>query len=92
MPEVKAAEIARQYAAAHRLHHVAASLPGALQLYIALIGAHANAPEAGYARSQIQHMLREVVPAQELLDAHVALLQLCFERERSAAVSTDETP
>ena len=68
------------YAAAHAVHYSDRNLAAALQLYIELIASRPNAPEAGYARAQIQNIVRAVVPAQELLNAEIGLALARLER------------
>jgi hypothetical protein len=74
------AEAARAYAAAYAAHYSERDLPLALQLYRNLIASHASAREAGYSRTQIQNIVNTLVPAQELLDAHVELALAHVER------------
>ena len=66
-------EAGRSYAAAYAAHYTDHDLPTALQLYLKVLSAHANTPEAGYARSQAQNIINATVPDQELLDAQVKL-------------------
>ena len=61
------------YAAAYTAHYSERDLAAALQLYRELIAERPNAPEAAYSRAQIQNIINAVVPAQELLDAQIAL-------------------
>ena len=63
----------RSYAAAHRAHYSERNLVAALRLYRDLIALRPHAPEAAYSRSQIQNIVKAVVPMQELLDAQVGL-------------------
>jgi hypothetical protein len=63
----------RAYAAAHAAHYSERNLPAALHLYMELIASAPNAPEAGYSRAQIKNIVHAVVPAQELLNAQLAL-------------------
>jgi capsule polysaccharide export protein KpsE/RkpR len=73
----------RAYAAAHAAHYSERNLAAALQLYMELIASRPNAPEAGYSRAQIQNIVNAVVPAQELLDAHIGLAVTRLERRES---------
>ena len=68
------------YAAAHAAHYSDRNLAAALQLYIELIASRPNAPEAGYARAQVENIVRAVVPAQELLNAQIELALARLER------------
>ncbi|MFC1610041.1 hypothetical protein ACFL6C_03730 [Myxococcota bacterium] len=62
-----------QYAAAHAAHYTTKNLHEALELYTDVVARHPDAPEAGYAHSQIQNIVNSVVPKQDLLDAQLAL-------------------
>ena len=73
----------RAYAAAHAAHYSERNLAAALQLYMELIASAPNAPEAGYSRVQIQNIVNAVVPAQELLNAQLALALAQLERGES---------
>ena len=66
-------EAARDYAAAYAAHHSRRDLAGALHLYTRLIDSHGSTPESGYSISQVQNIVKSVVPAQELLDAQIGL-------------------
>ena len=88
--ETKSSEIGKKYAAAHLAQYGDKDLSGALDLYTALIATHPDTPEAGYSRSQVKNIVHSVVPEQELLDAHVALLSACFARQRQADASATE--
>ena len=64
-------EVGQQYAAAHAAHYGTQDLPEALMLYKALLAAHPDTHEAGYSRSQIQNIVKAVVPQQMFSDAQV---------------------
>ena len=66
-------EAAREYEAARAAQYTDRDLGLALQLYKSLIGSHASAREAGYARMQVQNIVNTVVSKQELLDTNVEL-------------------
>ena len=66
-------EAGEQYAAAYAAHYTEKNLHQALKLYKGIVTAHPNAPEAGYSHSQIQNIVNNVVPKQDLLDAQVEL-------------------
>jgi hypothetical protein len=66
-------EASRQYAAAYAAHYQGRDLPTALQLYTQVRASHPEAPEAGYSRTQIQNIVKTVVPDQESLAAHIEL-------------------
>ncbi len=79
---------AQQYATAHRCHYETKDLREALDLYESIVAAHPDAPEAGYSRSQIQNIVRAVVPEQELFDAQVNLASAYLEQDAPASSST----
>jgi len=66
-------EAARDYSAAYAAHYSQRDLAGALHLYRRLIGSHESTPQSGYSISQVQNIVKSVVPAQELLDAQIGL-------------------
>lgn len=63
----------QKYEAAHEAHYTTKDLLTALELYMDLINEHPSAPEAEYARSQLQNIANSVVPKTEILRAHVGL-------------------
>jgi hypothetical protein len=79
--ETEPTEVSRQYAAAYAAHYTGRDLPVALQLYTTLMASHPSAQEAQYARMQVQNIVNAVVPKQELLDAHIALVRARFAHE-----------
>jgi hypothetical protein len=66
-------EAARDYAAAYAAHYSRRDLSGALYLYKRLVSSHESTPQSGYSISQIQNIVKSVVPVQELLDAQIGL-------------------
>lgn len=64
---------ARRYERAHGLHYGSKDLHGALELYLEVLAVDIGTPEAGYARSQVDNIVRAVVPDLALLDAQVEL-------------------
>jgi len=76
----------RQYAAAHAAHYATKDLHEALDLYRGVMVAHPSTPEAGYSRTQIDNIVKSVVPEEDLLAAHIALILACFEREETSDV------
>lgn len=75
-------EAGQQYAAAHAAHYATKDLNEALRLYRGVMAAHPNTQEADYSRTQIQNIVKSVVPKQELLDAQVDLVRVHLERGR----------
>jgi len=55
------------------------SLRKALVLYKDIIADHPNTKEAVYCLTQIQNIVKNVVPKQRLLDAQVELALTCLE-------------
>jgi hypothetical protein len=55
------------------MHYKAKDLREALHLYRAVMAAHPGTQEAGYSRSQIDNIVKAVVPEQALMDAEVKL-------------------
>jgi hypothetical protein len=76
-------EAGEQYAAAHAAHYTEKNLHRALVLYKGVVNAHPNTPEAGYSHSQIQDIVKNVVPKQELLNAQVELALACTRDEHA---------
>jgi hypothetical protein len=71
----------KQYAAAHEAHYKTKNLHEALELYKDITAVHPNTPEADYSLSQIQNIVKSVVPKQELLAAHLDLALAHLEPE-----------
>ncbi len=72
------------YAAAYAAHYTTKDLQAALGLYRSLMSSHPDTPEAGYSRSQIQHIAKAIVPKEKLFDAQVDLAVSCFEHGEHA--------
>lgn len=71
--EAKLTEAGRQYAVAHAAHYETKNLCEALGLYGNVITAHSGSQEAGYSRSQMQNIIKSVVPEEVLLAAQINL-------------------
>ena len=71
-------EASRQYAAAHAAHYETKDLREALELYRGVLAAHPDSHEAGYSRSQIQNIIKKVVPERELFEAEVWMAMAHF--------------
>jgi len=84
----------KQYAAAYATHYSKRDLREALELYRGVMAAHPDTPEARYSQSQIQNIVKAVVPSQELLDAQVdlALTHIGHGDPPEVKPSTEETP
>lgn len=74
-------EAGQQYAVAHAAHYGTKDLLSALGLYKGVITAHQGTQEAGYSRSQIQNIVRSVVPEEKLLEAQVNLVSAHCEHD-----------
>ncbi len=75
-------EARRQYAAAHAAHYKTKDLREALEFYKGIVAAHPDTQEAGYSRSQIHNIIKEVVPEQELFEAQVGMAMAHFGGDR----------
>jgi hypothetical protein len=75
-------EASQQYAAAHAAHHGTKDLRAALELYKGILAAYPDTQEAGYSRSQIQNIIKEVVPERELLEAQAGMAMAHFGEDR----------
>lgn len=67
-------EASKHYAAAYEMHYEKKDLRDAFERYKRIITIHQNTPEAQYAQSQINNIINNVVPKQDILDAQVNLL------------------
>jgi hypothetical protein len=66
-------EVGRDYRDAYAAHYMGRDLPGALRLYSLLVASYPQSPEAAYSRSQVENIVKSVVPLDVLLDAHLKL-------------------
>jgi hypothetical protein len=82
----------QQYAAAHAAHYEAKDLREALLLYKGVLVAHPDTQEAGYARSQIQNIIKEVIPERELLEAQMDRAMVHFGEDRKRERLIPATP
>jgi len=73
-------DVARRYAEAHEAHYVAGNLRQAVGLYAAVLVEHPSAREAEYSRSQIENIVKAVVPAEVLLRAWMDLVAAQLDR------------
>lgn len=67
-------EAGQHYAAAYAAHYTTKDLRGAIELYQGVMAAYPNTQEAEYSRSQIENIVKVVVPKQDVLDAQVKLV------------------
>ncbi len=85
-------EASRQYAAAHAAHYETKDLREALELYRGVLAAHPDSQEAGYSRSQVHNIVKEVVPDWELLEAEVGMAMAHFAGDRRQERRIPVTP
>ncbi len=86
-------EASKQYAAAHAAHYSTKDLRKALELYRSVMATHPGTPEAEYCRSQIQNIVKAVVPKRELLDAQMDLALAHIDHgDQPDAMPTPVTP
>jgi hypothetical protein len=76
--ETALTEAGKQYAEAHAAHYTTKDLLEALELYKGVMAAHPNTKEAEYSQTQIENIVKSVVPKQRLLDAQVELALTCL--------------
>ena len=76
--ETKLTEAAKQYLEAYEEHYTTKDLIKAINLYKGIMAAHPNAKEAEYSQTQIQNIVKSLVPNQRLLDAQVELTLTCL--------------
>jgi len=77
----KVTEAGRQYATAYDAHYTTKDMHQAFVLYGRLIAEHPATPEAEYSRSQIQNIVKAVVPKQKIADALAKLALAHFEQD-----------
>lgn len=72
-------EATRLYTTAYAAHYETKDLGNALVLYRGVMAAHPDSQEAAYSRSQVQNIVRTVVPEHELFDAQFDLAMAKFQ-------------
>jgi hypothetical protein len=82
----------QQYAAAYAAHYETKDLREALELYKGILAAHPDTPEAGYSRSQIQNIIKKVVPEREIFEAQLGLAMAHFGGDRQQESRIPVTP
>lgn len=85
-------EANRQYAAAHAAHYETKDLRVALELYRGILAAQPDSKEAGYSRSQIQNIIKDVVPERELFEAEVGMAMAHLGGDRQQERPIPATP
>jgi hypothetical protein len=66
-------EVSKRYKNAYRIHYTEGDLREALGLYKGVIAAFPDTNEAGYSQTQIQNIVKSVVPKQDFVDASLEL-------------------
>jgi hypothetical protein len=85
-------EASQQYAAAYAAHYGTKNLREALEFYKGIVAAHPDTQEARYSRSQIQNIIKEVVPERELFEAEVDMAMAHFGGDRQQERRIPVTP
>jgi len=70
----------QQYALAYGLHYESENLKQAFEQYKHILLEFPDTPEAGYARSQIQHIVNAMVPREEILESQMKLATAAFDQ------------
>lgn len=78
---------AERYASAHLTHYTAKDPRAAIQLYAAMIEAHPDSAEAGYAETQVFNIAKSLTSKQDMLAAYVGLVDAYFSRQAAEASS-----
>lgn len=78
-------EAARNYHSAYQIHQDQGDLLKAFLAYDRVIQQHPNAPESGYARSQMRNIMNSAVPADELWASQYQLTLRFLKQHESAA-------
>jgi hypothetical protein len=76
--ETELTEAGKQYAGAYAAHYTTKDLHKAIGLYKGIMAGHPNTKEAEYSLTQIQNIVKSVVPNERLLDAQVELALTCL--------------
>ena len=77
------AEACKQYSAAYESHYTDQNFYLAFCKYLDLINMYPSSIEAKYARTQIENLVKVLIPGDELLTALVQLLEQKFESKNS---------
>ncbi|MBN2716739.1 MAG: hypothetical protein JXX14_12875 [Deltaproteobacteria bacterium] len=73
-------EAKKQYSVAYETHYKQGDLREAFALYRNILSNFPNTREAGYARSQIQHIVNAMVPKEDRLESQIRLASAVFEK------------
>jgi hypothetical protein len=85
-------EASQQYAAAYTAHYETKNLREALELYKGILATHPDTQEAGYSRSQILNIVKEVAPERELFEAQMGVAMAHFGGDRQQEMRIPATP
>ena len=90
--DVRLPDPSQRYHAAYKEHYGTKDLGKALGLYRGIISSDPDTREADYSRSQIENIVKAVVPKDELFDAQVsrALAHLAPAKDRNGVTSASE--
>ncbi len=84
MSESRLSTEARQkYTTAYAAQYTTKDTHKAFTLYADIIADHPNTEEAGYAKSQIQNIVKSFVPEEKFMDSLVGLARIHFEKAAS---------
>lgn len=70
----------QQYALAYGLHYETENLKQAFEQYKHILQEFPDTREAGYARSQIQHIVNATVPREKILESQMKLATAAFDQ------------
>jgi hypothetical protein len=70
----------QQYALAYGLHYESENLKEAFEQYRHILLEFPDSREAGYARSQIQHIVNATVPREKILESQMKLATAAFDQ------------
>jgi hypothetical protein len=73
------AEAEQQYASAYDAHYTTKDIHKAFALYEHIIAAHPGTQEARYSRSQVQNIVKAVVPEKKIMDSLLELARIHIE-------------
>ena len=83
-------ESGQQYKSAYEAHYKTKEIQKAFALYENIIATHPDTQEAGYSRSQILNIVKEVVSKKTAMDSLMDLVRIHFEQD--APLNAESTP
>ena len=72
----KIMEAQRQYAKAYEAHYTTKDFEKAIKIYKEILHTYPNSQEAGYSRTQIDNIVKSVVPREKLLETLLNLAKM----------------